>query len=287
MRQCNEHETNAEYQRSSKELRSFLRDDRTLTDLGSSCVAAIIAFAESLMDKEKYLGNHIRLYTTNCMDSETTSPVESQNSIVKEKLGVNANMDIHRSIEKITKNTNRAIHLQKEAALRALNQVNLSSRAPTKNIIIAKTQAIADHNYDERSSYKLCKIGSDKWLCWCFESANYSDMSLEIWPSSALPGFLRVRKIIRKFSSSLTFLWCDCGFYDRCGVPCSHIFRLVDEMSINMIHVRHWKVYDAHYGDNTTLGQLMIQAQVRLLYPVIMVMCKYDSDALFLGRALP
>ena len=170
MRQCNEHETNAEYQRSSKELRSFLRDDRTLTDLGSSCVAAKIAFAESLMDKEKYLGNHIRLYTTNCMDSETTSPVESQNSIVKEKLGVNANMDIHCGIEKITKNTNRSIHLQKEAALRALNQVNLSSRAPTKNIIIAKTQAIADHNYDDRSSYKLCKIGSDKWLCWCFES---------------------------------------------------------------------------------------------------------------------
>jgi hypothetical protein len=35
----------------------------------------------------------------------------------------------------------------------------------------------------------------------------------------------------------------------------------VNDMSINMMHVRHWKVYDAHYGDTTKLGRLMIQAQ--------------------------
>lgn len=48
----------------------------TITDLGLSCVSAIITFAESLVGKEKYLGNHLRMYITNCMDSETTSPVE-------------------------------------------------------------------------------------------------------------------------------------------------------------------------------------------------------------------
>jgi hypothetical protein len=100
MRQCNEHKTATEYHRSCKELCSFLRDERTLTDLGLSCVAAIITFTESLVDKEKYLGNHIRMYTTNCSDSETTSPVESQNSIVKQKLGVNANMDIRAPLER-------------------------------------------------------------------------------------------------------------------------------------------------------------------------------------------
>ena len=78
----------------------------------------------------------------------------------------------------------------------------------------------------------------------------------------ALPRFLRVHKMFGKFANNLTFIWCDCGFYDRCGVPCPHVFRLVDEMSINMVHICHWKVYDAHYGDNTKLGKLMIQAQV-------------------------
>jgi hypothetical protein len=111
-------------------------------------VSAIIKFAHALVDTEKYLGNHIRLYTTNCMDSETTSPVESQNSNVKEKLGVTTNMDIHKGIGKITDNTNRVIHQQKEAALRSLNRENMSSRAPPKNMIIAKSQVIADSNYD-------------------------------------------------------------------------------------------------------------------------------------------
>jgi hypothetical protein len=36
-------------------------------------------------------------------------------------------------------------------------------------------------------------------------------------------------------------------------------------MSTEMFHIRHWKVYDAHYGDKTRLGSLLIQAQVRTL----------------------
>ena len=34
--------------------------------------------AELLIDKEKYLENHMQIYSTNCMDSETSSPIESQ-----------------------------------------------------------------------------------------------------------------------------------------------------------------------------------------------------------------
>ena len=90
-------------------LKIFLRDKQTIDDLGSSCVSTFVMFAESLIEKEKYLGNHMQLYTTNCMDSETTSPVESQNSIVKEKHVVNNKMDIHKDIEKIADNTNRTI----------------------------------------------------------------------------------------------------------------------------------------------------------------------------------
>jgi hypothetical protein len=140
----------------------------------------------------------------------------------------------------------------------------MSSRAPTKNVIIAKSQAIADSNYDRRHVYKLCKVDNDIWWCWCFDMGLHS-ISLESnpdqWPWSELPRFMRVRKLTRKQCHGLSFIWCDCGFYDRCGIPCSHVFRLVNDMSINMMHVRHWKVYDAHYGDTTKLGRLMIQAQ--------------------------
>ncbi len=70
------------------------------------------------------------------MDSETTSPVESQNSIVKEKIGVNGKMDIHKGIEKIADNTSRTMQKQNEHALRSLNQANVTSRSPTKDYLL-------------------------------------------------------------------------------------------------------------------------------------------------------
>ena len=56
MRQCNEHKKVSEYQRSYKELKIFLRDKWTIDDLGSLCVSAISMFAETLIEKETYLG---------------------------------------------------------------------------------------------------------------------------------------------------------------------------------------------------------------------------------------
>jgi hypothetical protein len=166
-------------------------------------------FAETLIEKEKYLGNHMRLYTTNCMDSETTSPVESQNSIVKEKLGVNGKMDIHKGIEQIADNTNRTTQKQKEHALRSLNQANMSSRSPTKDYIIVKSQALADTNFDRRKSYQLCQIDKDTWWCWLFHDNNNGETRNSLyreWPWSSLSRFLRVRQITRTTCNAINFL---------------------------------------------------------------------------------
>ena len=76
---CTEVESDAEFDRCCSLLKDFLRDSRTTQALSQECLSAVIELAESLADKKKYLGNHIRLHTTNCMDSQTTSPVESQN----------------------------------------------------------------------------------------------------------------------------------------------------------------------------------------------------------------
>jgi SWIM zinc finger len=203
------------------------QDDQTMKDLSVSCRAAVTAFAEALVDKEKYLGNHIQMYTTNCMDSETTTPVESQNSIVKEKLGISGKMDIFKGIEKIAENTNRTIQRQKEEALRMLNQANMASRSPTKDIMIPKSQAIADGNFDCRNQHRIVKAGQNEWWCWNFDR----DTPEYAWPWSAIPQFVRVRKMIRKTYKRQTFIRCDCGYYDRIGNPCAHIFWLVDGMS--------------------------------------------------------
>jgi hypothetical protein len=148
------------------------------------------------------------------MDSETTSPVESQNSIVKEKLGVNGKMDIHKGIKEISDNTNRTIQKLKEQVLRSLNRAITSSKSPMKEFIIVNSQAIADTNYDCRKSYKFCQIDKDTWWCWLFNSSNIDGSRKSMyreWHWSFLPRFLRVRQVARKTCNGINFLWCNCG----------------------------------------------------------------------------
>jgi hypothetical protein len=52
-------------------------------------------------------------------------------------------------------NRNRAIEYQKEEALQALNQANMSSNAHTKYLIIAKSQTIADNSYNRKHDFIL------------------------------------------------------------------------------------------------------------------------------------
>lgn len=69
------------------------------------------------------------------MDSGTSSPIEPQNSIVKEKHGVNKKIDINRDIERVADTTNRTIQKHKDA-LRSLSKANFTSMSPTKNKFI-------------------------------------------------------------------------------------------------------------------------------------------------------
>lgn len=73
-------ETSEEFDRCCSDLYLFLKDSRTVATLSGECISAIKEMGESVANKKSYLSNHIRLFITNCMDSLTTSPVESQNS---------------------------------------------------------------------------------------------------------------------------------------------------------------------------------------------------------------
>jgi hypothetical protein len=259
MRICTEHETKYEHDRSHSLLKEFLKSKKVKRHLSTECISAILKYGDALICKETYLSNHHRMYITNCMDSATTSPVESQNQIVHGHLGVRTNLNIEKGIERMAKYTDERAVESHNQSLRNLEQINLSSRSPTSKYIIVRSQAIADQNYDYSKKFKLCQVGKYNWLCWCFESRP-SDKDSK-WPLSALPHYRRVREIIHQTRGELHFLWCDCGFYDRIGIPCVHIFRVIGEMTLNMLHIRHWRYYEAFYNDPTNLGQLLVRAQ--------------------------
>jgi hypothetical protein len=38
----------------------------------------------------------------------------------------------------------------------------------------------------------------------------------------------------------------------RCGNPYSHVLKITNELTLNMIKVQHWKLYSSHYNDDDT-----------------------------------
>ncbi len=41
---------------------------------------------------------------------------------------------------------------------------------------------------------------------------------------------------------------CECLFYKRCGIPCSHVLKITNEIEASVITVQHWKIYPVHFG---------------------------------------
>ena len=150
---CNEVESKAEYTRSINEFYAFLKEDDVIEDLGEKCVEQIIVLADKLQCKERHLANYIRMFTTNCMDAHTTSPVECQNRVMKYSDGVSANKNVDKSLACATKAASSRINKRNNKAIREMDTTLLSSNAKTRGDIIAKAQYLADINFDSRVEY--------------------------------------------------------------------------------------------------------------------------------------
>ena len=115
MQICTEHENKYEHDCSHSLLKEFLRQKKTKKQLSTDCISSVVKYADELICKEKYLSNHHHKYITNCMDSATTSPVESQNQIVHGHLRVRTNLNIEKGIEWMTRYTDeKAAELENE-----------------------------------------------------------------------------------------------------------------------------------------------------------------------------
>jgi hypothetical protein len=51
----------------------------------------------------------------------------------------------------------------------------------------------------------------------------------------------------------------------RCGFPCSHVLRVTNELQLDMIKIQHWKIYAAHYNNDSS-GIGMELKRIQLAY---------------------
>ena len=119
-----------------------------------------------------------------------------------------------------------------------------------------------DQNFDARDDFCVAQVSDNIWWCWNFGPVMEPSKNNQDWQLSALPKFVHVRNLDHHHTDNWHFVKCDCGCYNRIGIPCVHIFAFVRQMSCNMFHVRCFKMSNVLYADGSNIGQVLLNAQV-------------------------
>ena len=237
--------------------------------LGDECVNAITKLQDNLRSKESKLAGYMRKNITNSMDACTTSPVEANNNTLKHgPAAINAKMNLDNTIVKLMGGINNRFQRRKKKARRELYSTNYASCAPTKDHLIKKGQGLIDRYHDAHHYCKSIMMGPNHWFVWNWYGSDQEEIKCPL--TLYLPGFLRVRELhINEVSGNKNFVTCTCGVRERVGVPCECFFTIADNgrikskniIDVGMVDVRYLKLFNAHYGEDSHLGQLLYDAQ--------------------------
>jgi hypothetical protein len=96
------------------------------------------------------------------------------------------------------------------------------------------------------SQTQCVQVTESSWFVWKFEIKEpYFGKDANFMAKKFLV-FANVYKVKVKLQANQHFLKCDClHYYERCGIPCTHIMKITNEIDETMITVQHRKVYSA------------------------------------------
>jgi hypothetical protein len=85
--------------------------------------------------------------------------------------------------------------------------------------------------------------------------------------SVRFPQFANVYHVTSTKKGNQNYLKCDCFLYERCGIPCSHILKITNQVEATMIKIQHWKVFHVHIGleESKISSQLMQGISIQLI----------------------
>ena len=96
------------------------------------------------------------------------------------------------------------------------------------------------------------------WIVWNFEFKPPYFVNEYLALSRKFPLFANVYHVTSTKKRHQNFVKCDSLVYERCGIPCSHILKITNEIEATMIKIQHWKVFHVHFG----LAESIISAQL-------------------------
>ena len=257
---------------------------------------AIESFQYKIALKEKYLANWLRKEIPNSYDAMTTSPVESLNCHIKHKTKANTLNNTSKSLLMITSGmsvgvlllirlyqlvytnsynlrshptgTDQRISDINKNAQRELQLTVISSKLSLREVFTRKCIYMLHDLFDARTK-QYCVLLEDKtWIVWSFEYDPPEFDGDKFQLSDLFPTFASIYRVHVTKQGQQSFMKCDCRHYERCGIPCSHILAITDEIEDTMITVQHRKVFQVHYGcpDSDISTQLMKAVSMQTIY---------------------
>ena len=105
------------------------------------------------------------------------------------------------------------------------------------------------------------------WIVWNFEYKPPHFQNEDIALSARFPQFANVYHVTCTKKGNQHFLKCDCLLYEQCGIPCSHVLKITDQVEATMIKIQHWKVFHVHFGlvESKISSQLMKGISIQLI----------------------
>ena len=161
----------------------------------------------------------------------------------------------------ITEGTDSRIAGIDKSAQRELQVTVLLSKLTVRNLYNQKCNYLLNRLFDNRKNQCCVMHMHEEWIIWQFQydPPYFQDDELNL--SDLFPVFANVYNIKVTTFGQQRFLKCDCLHYERCGIPCTHILKITDEIEETMIKVQHLKVYQVHYGDpDSNLSNKLMQA---------------------------
>ncbi len=122
--------------------------------------------------------------------------------------------------------------------------------------------------FDHRKNQKCVQVTESSWFVWKFEvEETYFGKDADFM-AKKFPVFANVYEVKVKLQANQHFLKCDCLHYESCGIPCTHIMKIIDEIDETMITVQHRKVYSVHFGlpDSLLCDQIMKAVSMQILH---------------------
>ena len=252
------YENKEQYDKAHQILTAVLKNALENKHLTKEQYEGFAALQLKITEKERYFSYYIRKEISMTFDAMTTSPVESMNSHLKKVKKVTGKNTISRSVQMMTEGADERVDdiLKKSQCELQLNVIG--SKVPAAHLFSRKCVFMLHYQFDIRKKHKCAMVGSDSWLVWNFEVQSFEKDKYRL--EESFPRFLNVYQVNLVAMGKQSFLQCDCRLYTRCGIPCSHVFKVTDTLSREMLAIQHWKVFPVYYGsENSEISKSLMK----------------------------